>query len=323
MGNFWKGKKVLVTGGTGFIGSYVCELLLNYGADITTISKSGKYDNLAHIVKEIKIIRADLRDFERTVELTKKQEIILNLASKVAGIHFNLYHPVEMFYENVAIARNVLEAACRNGAERFLAVSSACVYSRKAKIPNVEPDGFNDDPEPSNLGYGWSKRVNELLGRFYTQEYGMKIAIVRPFNAYGPRDNFDLESSHVIPGLITRIYSGENPLAVWGSGNQTRSFIYVSDIAKGLIAATEKYAGTDPINIAANEEISIGNLARMIIKFSGKKTKIFFDKSKPEGQFRRSGDTKKALKELNFKAEIKLTDGIKKTLQWYEQRLSS
>lgn len=320
MEKFWQGKKVLVTGGTGFIGSYVCEFLLKLGANVRATSKSGNLENIKKIKKEIEVVLSDLTDFQQALKACRKEEIVLNLASRVAGIQFNITHPAEMFRANVQIAQNVIEAALINNVERFLMVSSACVYPREAGIPNREEEGFLNDPEPSNLGYGWSKRVNELLGRFYSQEYGMKVAIVRPFNAYGPRDNFDPQYSHVIPSLIKRIYEAENPLVVWGSGKQTRSFLFAEDFARGLLMATEKYAVTDVINLGSEEEISIESLAKLIVRLSGKKTEIKFDKSKPDGQPRRSCNTEKARKKIGFTAKIKLEEGLRRTLEWYEQR---
>lgn len=319
MKNFWSGKRVLVTGGAGFIGSYVCELLLKYGAQIRITTKSNNLKKIKHIISEIEVIKADLIDYNQALKSLKRQEIVLNFASKVTGIQYNIVHPVEMFKDNIIIAKNVLEAAFKNGAERFLVVSSACVYPRKTTIPTPEHEGFLDDPDPSNLGYGWSKRVAELLGRFYFQEFGMKIAIVRPYNAYGPRDNFDPRFSHVIPGIINRIYNGENPLTVWGTGNQTRSFLYAEDFVRGALLALEKYSVADVVNLGSNEEISIGDLARHIIKKSGKKIKIKFDTSKPDGQPRRNCDMSKAKQKIGFESEIDLKEGISRTLEWYEK----
>lgn len=321
MQNFWKNKKVLVTGGSGFIGSYVVELLLSEGAIITITTKSGEIKNIEHLNNNIRVIKCDLTDLKEATIACKKQEIVFNLASKVAGIQFNMDHPATMFGDNVTIAKNMMEAALRCNIERFLVTSSACVYTRHCTIPTPEEEGFMDDPEPTNLGYGWAKRVAELFGRFYNTEYGMKVAIARPYNAYGPRDNFDPEISHVIPGIIKRVFDGENPLVVWGSGKQTRSFLYAEDFARGLLAVSEKYPVADPVNIGTDEEVTIGNLAKLIVEISGKKTKIKFDTNKPDGQPRRNCDTKKALEKTGFKARIKLEDGLERTIAWYKKQL--
>ena len=321
--NFWTGKRVLVTGGTGFIGSFVCELLLEKGAKVTTTSFSGDLSKIKHLRKDLKAMKSDLREYKQAEEVIKNKDIVLNLASKVAGIQFNINHPATMFSDNVLIAQNVISASHKQNVERLLMVSSACVYPRFAKVPTPESEGFLDDPEPTNLGYGWSKRTTELLSRFYMQEHKMKIALARPYNAYGPRDNFNPAVSHVIPGLIKRVLEGENPLNVWGSGNQSRSFIYARDLARGLLLLTEKYAVCDPVNISSDEEIKIKDLAQLVIRLSGKKTKIVLDKSKPDGQLRRKSDTRKAKKEIGFETKTKLSDGLLETIEWYKNQLKN
>ena len=320
MRSFWQGKKVLVTGGAGFVGSFVVEVLLLKGAKVSITYRSNNLSNISHVTKDIKLIKADLLDFSDAKRATRSQDIVMNLASGVAGIQYNLDHPVEMFNDNIEIAKNTIEASYRNNVDRYLVVSSACVYPRHCSIPTRESDGFLDDPEPTNLGYGWAKRVAELLGRFYFQEYGIKVAIARPYNAYGPRDNFDPTVSHVIPGIIKRVFDGENPLVVWGSGKQTRSFLYVEDFARGLLETVEKYPKADPINIGTNEETTIADLAKLIVKLSGKKAAITFDTSKPDGQPRRKCDTRKAREKIGFEAKIPLKEGLSKTIEWYKQR---
>lgn len=321
MSNFWKNKRVLVTGGSGFIGSHLVELLLKKGAQVSITSKNLNIPNLAHIKKDIKVIQAELTNSESALKSTKNKDIVLNLASRVAGIQFNVDHPATMFSDNVIIAKNIAEASVKNNVERLLITSSACVYPRYCTVPTPEKEGFLDDPEPTNLGYGWGKRVAELLGMFYSQEFGLKVAIARPYNAYGPRDDFDPSTSHVIPGIIKRVFDGENPLVVWGSGKQTRSFLYVEDFARGLLEITERYPKADPVNIGTKEEITIGALAKMIVDLSGKKIKIVFDKTKPDGQPRRNCDTKKAKEKFGFEAKTNLQKGLKKTIEWYRQRL--
>ncbi len=319
MASFWKGKKVLVAGGSGFIGSFVSEQLLGLGANISITSKSGDLRNVSKIKKEIKVFKTDLISPESAKKITKNQDVVLNLASRVAGIQFNLNHPATMFMDNIQIAKNLIDTSLKNNVERYLIVSSACVYPRYCEIPTPETEGFKDDPEPTNLGYGWAKRVMELMGRFYATEYGMKVGIARPYNAYGPRDDFDPATSHVIPGIIKRVFDGENPLEVWGSGKQSRSFLYVEDFARGLIETIEKYPKADPVNIGTDEEITIGELAKLIVELSGKDIKIKFDKTKPDGQPRRNCDTKKAEKLVGFRARIKLEQGLKETIDWYEE----
>lgn len=319
MKRFWQNKKVLVTGGAGFIGSFTTEQLLERGAKVSVTTKSGNTRNIQQIKNKVKVIRADLVNPRNALMATKNMDVILHLASRVAGIEYNINHPATMFGDNMVMTKNVLEAAVKNKVKRALVTSSACVYPRHCKIPTPETEGFKEDPEPTNLGYGWAKRVSELLGRFYAQEHGLKVAIVRPYNAYGPRDDFDPKTSHVIPALIKRVFDGESPLVVWGSGKQSRSFLYVEDFARGLIETAEKYPEADPINIGSDEEITIADLAKLIIKLSGKKIKIKFDRSKPDGQPRRKCDTKKAKQKINYKAKFSLEEGLKKTIKWYKQ----
>lgn len=304
MKNFWKNKRVLVTGGNGFIGSHVVSALKKRQA-------------------KVRIPTGDLTTVRVVDKSVKNTDIVLHLASKVAGIQYNIGHPVEMFESNVLMTRNILNAALEHKVDRVLIMSSACVYRRYAPVPTKETEGFVDDPEETNLGYGWSKRVMELMASFYHREYGMKIAIARPYNTYGPNDKFNSEFSHVIPGIIKRLYQGENPLIIWGSGKQTRSFLYIEDCVKGILDLTEKYPKADPINIGGTEETSITTLARTLVKLSGLKTKIVFDVSKPDGQPRRSCDTKKANKLIGFKAETSLEVGLKKTIEWYLKQHSS
>lgn len=320
MKNFWTRKKVIVTGGSGFIGSFVCEQLLKLDAKVTITTRSGNLEKVKHIKKDLNVIKCNLNDFHQAQKAIRNQDIVLNLASKVSGIKFNIKHPALMFSENVALCKNVFESAVINNIERLLVVSSACVYPRNCSIPTPEDEGFLDEPDLTNLGYGWAKRVSELFGRFYSKEYGMKIAIARPYNVYGPRDNFDIETSTVIPGLVKRIFDEENPLQVWGSGKQTRSFLNVEDCARGLIEITEKYPMADPVNIGSDEEISIANLAKLIIKQSGKNPQIKFDTSKQDGQPRRKCDTSKSKVKFGFEPKIALEDGLWETINWYKQK---
>jgi len=322
-GDFYRDKKVLITGGAGFIGSHLTELLVARGAQVTVpIRVKTKLDFLEGVRDKISIIPADLTDPVATDKIMQGQEIVFNLAAaKGGGILNSIKHQASLFRDNMAPFLNTLDSARTAGVERFLVVSSACVYPKETSHPTPEEEGFKDAPEPSNAGYGWSKRMEEYLGRAYEEEFGMKIAIARPFNAYGPRDDFFASTSHVIPGLIKRVLSGENPLVVWGSGSQTRSFLYVTDFAQGLLDVCEKYAVADPLNLGSSEEISIGNLARLLIELTGSKAEIVFDTSKPDGQPRRTCDVSKAEREIGFRAAVSLKEGLAKTIDWYKSKL--
>lgn len=321
MKTFWTGKKVLVTGGTGFIGSHVVEKLVANNAEVTVLDRirNGAIKNIAHLKDSVRFISGDCADSATAQAACKGQNIVMNLAAKVGGIAYNRTHQATMLSDNLAIASAMLEAARITSVERFLVVSSACIYPSDARIPTPESEGFRSEPEPTNGGYGWAKRMAEKLGMYYAEQYGMKVGIVRPYNAYGPRDHFDPEKSHVIPALIKRVLDGENPLVVWGSGNQTRAFLYVEDFAEGLISAIEKYPVADPVNIGSDEEVSVRKLVEMIVSASGKDTKIVFDTSKPDGSPRRNSDNSKAEKVIGFRAKTSLLEGLNKTIEWYRQ----
>ena len=316
---FWKNKKVLVTGGAGFIGSYVVEMLLNLGAKVK-VSDSIESDlavNLSKVIDDIEYIKGDLRLVSDCEKACKESGIVLNLAAKVGGINFNRQHPGSMFRDNILISANMLEAARLCNVERFLVTSSAFIYPQSCKIPTPETEGFAGMPEPTNDGYGWAKRMAEFQAGAYYREFKMNITIVRPYNAYGPRDCFDPERAHVIPSLIRRVFDNENPLNVWGDGQQSRSFLYVSDLARGIIEAAEKYNVCDPLNLGSEEEIKISDLVKLIVKISEKDIDIVFDTSKPSGQLRRKCDVTKAREKIGFEAKVSLEEGIKNTIDWY------
>lgn len=318
---FWKNKKVLVTGGAGFIGSHVVEKLVRRGAKVTVLDnlQNGKLKNLSAVKSKISLIHGDCTNMADALRVCRKKDIVMNLAARVGGIEYNRMHQATMLRDNLNIEITMIEAARISHVERFLVISSACVYPRGCSVPTPETEGFFSEPEPTNGGYGWAKRMAELLGKYYAEEFGMKVGIVRPYNCYGPRDHFDRKTSHVIPALIKRVFDGENPVVVWGSGNQTRAFLYVEDLAEGMIKAIEKYPVPDPVNIGTDEEVSIKILVEMIVSLSGKNTKIEFDTSKPDGSPRRNSNNAKAIEKISFRVWTKLAEGLKKTIDWYKK----
>jgi GDP-L-fucose synthase len=318
---YWDRKKVLVTGGGGFIGSHVVERLLaaGRGVRVTVADRPSplKRRNLAAVWKDVRFVAADLADEADVTRAFRGQDVVLNLAASVGGVGWNSVHHGSLFRDNMTLAVRALEAARRAGVGRFLVVSSACVYPHDCSIPTPESEGFKDVPERSNEGYGWAKRMSEYLGRAYHEEFGLEVAIARPYNAYGPRDHFDPKRSHVIAALIKRVCDGENPLRVWGDGSATRSFLYVEDFARGLVEVAEKHPRPDALNVGADEEISIRGLAEAIVRLSGAGARLVFDAAKPSGQPRRRCDTAKARKAIGFAPRVGLEEGLERTISWY------
>lgn len=310
----YEGKKVLVTGGTGLIGSHLVELLLERGANVRTVVHSRippmKLEN-------VEIIRGDLTKWNDCVKAVKDAEYVFHLAGFVGGVGRNVAHPGGMFTPNMLMNTQMLEAARLDNVKRYLYTSSACIYPGDLEY-FIEEKGWDGPPAQSNASYGWVKRMGEFQAQAYSEEYGMKIAIVRPTNAYGPRDNFDLKTSHVIPALIRKAVERQDPFVIWGTGESTRDFIYAKDIARGMLLGLEKYAVANPVNLATGRSIKIKDLAHMILKLSEyENARIIFDKSSPTGQLVRSVSTAKAKEKIGFVAQFSLEEGLKKTISWY------
>lgn len=319
MKNFWTDKKVLVTGGDGFIGSHLVEILHSYGSKIKLFVRNEKLKNIpSKIADSLEIVKVDLNEKKEIENAIGNEQIVLNLAASVGGIEYNMKKPASIFKDNIIPFTNLIDSYKNKNLERFCIVSSACVYPRHCTIPTPESEGFDDLPEPTNIGYGWAKRTEELMGDWYNKEFGMNISIVRPYNAYGPRDNFSPESSHVIAALIRRVFSDENPIKVWGSGNQSRSFLYVEDFARGILEVCEKNNKPEAINLGTDEEITIKDLINLIVKISGVNKQIVFDTSKAEGQPRRNCDTTLLKNKIGFKTHYSIEEGLRKTVEFYK-----
>lgn len=323
MPSFYSGKKVLVCGGAGFIGSHTVDSLLEKGAvvSITTTDKSSKklFLNLGENAKKIRVIEADLRSFDACRESVKGNEVVINLASAIGNIEYSKAH-ADIFRNNVVIELNLLEAARLFDIERYLVISSASVYPSDAAVPIKEEEALRGLPGESKFGYGMSKRTNEAAAMAFARQYGLKSAIIRPSNVYGPRDNFFSERGLVIPSFVNKVFSGER-LVIAGNGSQTRNFVYVKDCVEGMLLCLEKHAISDPVNIASNEEISIKYLAEKIISISGCETTIAFDKSLSSGSQRSILDTSKAKKLLGFEAKTLLESGLKQAIEWYRENM--
>ena len=314
---YYSGKVITVCGGGGFLGSFLVEELLANNAKVRVVQRSSPDERLGHIKGDIDFLAADLTNLDQCQQAVSGADIVFNVAAQVGGIQFNRIHPGKLFYANASMGLQLLEASRLEGVDRFVLTSSTCVYPREAPVPTSEEFGLIGEPEQSNIGYGWAKRAEELAARFYSEEYGMNIAVIRPTNLYGPRDHFDPEISHVIPALIRRTFEVENTLKVWGSGEQTRSFLYVEDAAKALLIAGEQLTISDPLNIGTEEESTIRELVDLIIECSGQEVKPWFDTTAPEGQPRKAADISKSKKLLKWQPSYNLASGIQKTVDWY------
>jgi len=311
--SFWKNKKVLITGGAGFIGSYLTGLLVEAGAKVTVADnlKRGTKSRIKNILNDISLKTVDLCDAENCLNVCRGQEVVLNLAAKVTGIEYNRFNMADMFESNMKLQMNVLHAAWLRKAKRFLQVSTACIYPHDAKVPTPESEGERISPEPTNEGYGFAKLMGEKLAQYYAREKKMHVVIGRPFNAYGPKDHFDETTSHVIPAIMKRILDGDDPVTIWGTGNQSRVFVHAKDVAWGMMLIAEKAPVAQPINIGHDKEVTIKELFQVICQVVGKYPKPFYDTSKPDGYPRRAADTTLLKKYTGFTPSISLKEGVK------------
>ena len=307
---FWKNKKVLVTGGAGFLGSFIVEKLKEKGLSEENIRIPRSRDT-------------DLRRWENCVGVVKDIDIVIHLAAKVGGIGYNQKYPATLFYDNAIMGIQMMEAARQGGVEKFVAMGTICAYPKFTPVPFREEDLWNGYPEETNAPYGLAKKMMLVQAQAYRQQYGFNSVYLLPVNLYGPRDNFDPESSHVIPALIKKIFdakeSGEGYISVWGTGKATREFLYVEDAAEGIILATGKYNKSDPVNLGSGFEISIKELVELIAELAGFEGEIKWDITKPDGQPRRCLDVSRAKEEFGFEAEVGFREGLEKTIEWYRR----
>lgn len=319
--SYYRDRSILVTGGAGFAGSHLVESLVDIGVRVRVpVRPTTDLAFLEAVVDRVEIVPADLFEATAVRKAVVGQDVVLHLASaKGGGIVHSMKHHGSLFRNNMLASIHVLDAARDEGVERFLMVSSACVYPRDCGIPTPEEDGTRGEPEPTNAGYGWSKRMVEFMTLAYAEEFSMNVGIVRPFNLYGPRDDFFRPTNHVIPGMITRLFNGERPFTVWGSGRQTRSFLFVEDMVRGVLIAGARPDVRGPLNLGNDEEITIADLASLIIELSGLEVDMVLDSTRPDGQPRRACDSTRALAELGFEAPTSLRQGLQKTIEWYRR----
>ena len=305
---FWQNRRVCVTGGAGFLGSYVVDNLQERGAERIFIPRKHDYD-----LVEPDAVRQLLSDAQ--------PDVIIHLAAQVGGIGANRLHPAEFFYNNLMMGVQLQHEAWRSGVEKFVGIGTVCAYPKLAPVPFREEDLWKGYPEETNAPYGLAKKMLLVQSQTYREQYGFKAIFLLPVNLYGPGDNFDPESSHVIPALIRKCVEakekGVDHIVVWGDGTPTREFIYVEDAAEAIVLASERYDGGEPVNIGSASEVSIEDLARMIARLTGFDGRIIWDTSKPNGQPRRKLDTTKAKRTFAFEARTDFEDGLRKTIDHY------
>lgn len=312
--SFWQDKRVLLTGGAGFLGSSVVKMLRDRGCRELFVPRS----------KE-----CDLREKEDIVRLlgNTHPDIVIHLAAVVGGIGANRRNPGRFFYENALMGIQLIEQARRFAVPKFVCIGTICAYPKFTPVPFKEEDLWNGYPEETNAPYGLAKKMLLVQLQSYRQEFGFNGIYLLPVNLYGPRDNFDLESSHVIPAIIRKFIEakrrGDTKIVAWGTGNVSREFLYVEDAAEGILLAAENYDKPDPVNLGSGTEVTIRDLVYLIREMCGFQGEIEWDASKPDGQPRRCLDTDRAEREFGFKARTNLREGLGKTIQWFEELTKS
>jgi len=311
--NFWEDKRVIITGGAGFLGSYVVEKLRERGGKNIFVPLVEDYD----LTKEKNIIK---------LYQNYPANIVIHLAAVVGGIGANRENPGKFYYDNLVMGAMLMEYARQFEVDKFVAIGTICAYPKFTPVPFKEEDLWNGYPEETNAPYGLAKKMMLVQSRAYRTQYNFNSIFLLPLNLYGPRDNFNPKSSHVIPALIKKfvetVEKGKEEVVCWGTGNPTRGFLYVEDAAEGILLATEKYNKSEPVNLGTDLEISIEDLAELIARLVEFKGKIKWDTSKPDGQPRRRLDTTRAEREFGFKAKMDFEEGLKRTIEWYKKYIN-
>ena len=309
--DFWPGQRVIVTGGAGFLGSFVVEGLRARGCPSITVPRSREFD------------LRQASGIDRLLEAARPT-LIIHLAAVCGGIGANRAEPGRFFYDNALMGIQLMDYARRKKVSKFLQVGTVCAYPKFTPVPFRESALWEGYPEETNAPYGLAKKMLLVQAQAYRQQYGFNAIYLLPANLYGPRDHFDLETSHVIPALIRKCLEakarGDKDIVVWGTGKPTREFLYAEDAAEGILRAAEYYNDAAPVNLGSGEDISIKKLVELIAKLTGFKGKLRWDASRPDGQPRRRLDTSKAFKLFGFKAQVPLQKGLVNTVRFYEQR---
>jgi GDP-L-fucose synthase len=307
---YWTGRSVMVTGGGGFLGKAVVRLLKERGATDVFVPRSRDYD-----------LRSPA-DIARAL-VDGQPSVVIHLAAVVGGIGANRDNPGRFFYENAIMGIELMEQSRRAGVDKFVQIGTVCAYPKFTPVPFREDDLWNGYPEETNAPYGVAKKMLLVQGQAYREQYGFDVIHLIPVNLYGPGDNFDPASSHVIPALIKKCVdardSGADHIEVWGTGAASREFLYVDDAAEGIVLGTERYDGPDPVNLGVGQEITIRDLVELIVRLTGYDGEVRWDATKPDGQPRRALDTSRAQALFGFEAKTSFEDGLRRTIDWYEQ----
>ncbi len=307
---FWQNKRICVTGGAGFLGSFVLDALKLRGATNIFVPHIEEYD----LVNPL--------DIQRVLDRSKP-DIIIHLAALAGGIGANRARPADFFYINLMMGVQLMHEAWKRNVEKFVAIGTVCAYPKFTPIPFREENLWEGYPEETNAPYGLAKKMLLVQAQAYREQYGFNAIFLLPVNLYGPKDNFNLETSHVIPALVRKCIEaedrGDNEVVLWGDGSPTREFLYAGDAADGILTATEFYNGVEPVNIGSGQEISIKNLAEMIARLTGFQGKLVWDTSKPNGQPRRALDTSRAFNYFGWQAHTGFEEGLRQTIAWYRQ----
>jgi GDP-L-fucose synthase len=310
---FWQDKRICVTGGAGFLGSFVTQALERRGANYIFIPTIEEFD----LVKPADILR--MLD-------TNRPDIIIHLAALAGGIGANRARPADFFYVNLMMGVQLMHEAWKRVVSKFVAIGTVCAYPKFTPVPFEEKNLWDGYPEETNAPYGLAKKMLLVQAQAYRQQYDFNAIYLLPVNLYGPGDNFNLETSHVIPALIRKCIEaqerGDKEVVLWGDGSPTREFLYAGDAADGILTATEFYNAPDPVNIGSGNEISIKDLAMLIARLTGFEGRLVWDTSKPNGQPRRGLDTSRAAEYFGWRAKVPFEDGLRQTIEWYRQNRS-
>jgi GDP-L-fucose synthase len=319
--DFWRNKRVIVTGGAGFLGSFVIERLKQRGAAQIFVPVIEQYDLCK--IEDIQRMFDDALGSPEDPRQPKLETLIIHLAALAGGIGANRACPADFFYINLMMGVQMMHQAWLRKVDKFVAIGTVCAYPKFTPVPFREDDLWNGYPEETNAPYGLAKKMLLVQAQAYREQYGFNAIYLLPVNLYGPRDNFDLESSHVIPALIRKCLEakerGDESVVLWGDGSPTREFLYAGDAAEGILMAAERYDGSLPVNLGSGNEISVKDLAEMIARLTGFQGRIAWDISKPNGQPRRALDTSRAEALFGFRAKVSFDAGLRQTIDWYLQ----